>query len=151
MNKLLGTAAVLGFALSLPVSGALAQDPAVGGAPVAPMQQPLQAQPADPMAGGGDFDAAVTAMGNASTEATELQGLAEIGTVNVVKVGTEADHGAAWTDAMTQHKADIDALHTAINGNASLKAKLDEQSVSLDQILGIDVGTDGAVTVYVQG
>jgi hypothetical protein len=145
MKKLLGTAAVFGLALSLPLSGALAQDdPAIG--------QPQQLQPMNPMGGANaDFDAAVLAMGNATAETTELQGLAEIGTVNVVKVGTEAEHGQAWTDAMSQHQADIDALHTAIEGNASLKAKLDEQAILLDDVLGLDVGADGAITVYVQG
>lgn len=101
--------------------------------------------------GNSDFGQAIAAMNNAKGSLSDLEGL-DASTVNVVKVDTKAQGNdeQAWTNAMTRNQADIDALRTGIAGNSTIKAQLDAQNITTDQILGMRVGADGAVTVYVQ-
>jgi hypothetical protein len=56
----------------------------------------------------------------------------------------------ALDKAISENQADVTSLQTAIDGNAALKAKLDEESVNSADVVAANVEADGSVTVYVK-
>lgn len=100
---------------------------------------------------GGSFDGALSAIARGGDAAASINSMTEISTVNVVHVdeleGADMD---AFATAETDNSASIDELRASVEGNAAVKAALDAQSVSSDQIVAADVNADGSLTVYVR-
>lgn len=97
------------------------------------------------------FGAAISAMNNAKTSTSDISGITDASNVSVVKVDFKGSNQAAFDNAMSRNENDITSLRTAIEGNAQLWQKLQDENVSLDNIVGIDTKADGTVIVYVSG
>jgi hypothetical protein len=123
--------------------------------------------PADPLAGapgaalpapGADAAAEVTpdvviaAANGIDTEITELGALAAGATIHVVPLDdlVAGAAGADVTAALTASEAKRDALRAALQGNAQISAELQAQSVSLDNVVAVDVGANGEVLIFTQ-
>ncbi len=158
MRKLLVTATAASFALALPLGVAVAQDAAPAPKPedsinerVVPENNEVtfeEVENAD-----SNFRVALEAMGNLKTSTEALGGisLSKVSVVPVEEVVDPADADGKTLSAMSEeHKADIDAMRTAIGANAGLKQLLDAHDVKLENVLAIDVNEDGVVTLYVQ-
>ncbi len=69
---------------------------------------------------------------------------------NVVKISTLKDADATkLKSAITPHQQDIASLTSRISGNAAAKAALDAQGLSPDNVVWIESGANGAMTLYV--
>ena len=95
-----------------------------------------------------DFDSAVGMIGAAGS-ADAVAGATEIGEVRVVSLSTlpKAEE-SRMIEAMSKGEAEINALHTAIDGNAALKSQLESQSVMTTDVVAADVAANGEVVVY---
>ncbi len=98
------------------------------------------------------FGTVMSSIKAGKSNAASIQSLTDVNTVNVVRVGDLANGNnmQALDKAVVDAKADIDGLHTAIDANAALKAKLDAQSVTTSSIVATTVESDGSLTVYVK-
>jgi hypothetical protein len=137
--KALAVAAVLGLAPAL----AYAQDATT--LPATPEAPAIDAQ----VGAAADFDMFLQGFGAADyTSATSSIDTAT--TFNVVKISTLANADATrLQDAIGPHQADIASLSTRIEANAAAKAALDAQGVAAANVVWVETGADGAVTLYV--
>ena len=102
-----------------------------------------------------NFSQVMTSIQASKTGATQIQGLTDVKSVNVVKVADLPDisQGQNKTDfdnAVTKNDADITSLRTAITSNAKVNSALQQQNVDVNSVVAADVGTDGTLTVYVR-
>lgn len=145
---IIAAAAALGLALA---GGAYAQNDGAGAGGNAGGNAGMGAG-ALPSPGGDintNFGRVISALNNSKSMASEVGGLTTVGTVEVVALTSlDGNNQSALDNAMSRGQTDIDALHTAINGNVNLKAKLDAQGVVLDDIVAIDVAENGNVIIY---
>ncbi|HQZ13452.1 MAG TPA: hypothetical protein PK286_11275 [Devosia sp.] len=99
-------------------------------------------------AAAGSYEALLATL-NAGAK-VDLAAVTDATTVNVVKISTLTGVDAAAIDAAkTAQAASLTTLHTDIDANAALKAKLEADGVTTDKVLAVETGADGAVTVYV--
>jgi hypothetical protein len=102
-----------------------------------------------------NFGQVMTSIQASKTGATQIQGLTDVKSVNVVKVSELPDisQGQNKTDfdaAVTKNDADITSLRTAITSNTAVNSALQKQNVDVNSVVAADVGTDGTLTVYVR-
>ena len=99
----------------------------------------------------GSFDGALAAVARSSENATSIGSMTEVSSVNVIKLGDMANANMeAFGSAETENQAGIDELRASLDANAAVKAALDAQSVTSDQVVAADVNADGSLTVYVR-
>jgi hypothetical protein len=98
---------------------------------------------------GANIDGALSAMARGSESAATIGTMTEVSSVNVVKLDAAANADAV-AKAETDNKAGIDELRASLAANAAVKAALDAQSVSSDDVVAADVNADGSLTVYVR-
>ena len=99
---------------------------------------------------GASWDNLISAMGDSGASAS-IGAMSDVGAVNVVRV---SDLGNADADALakakTDNQASIDGLKTSIEGNAQVKAALEQQGVDPSSVVAANVAADGSLTVYVE-
>ena len=80
----------------------------------------------------------------------DLSSVTEASTVNFVKVSTLTKADPAAIDAALKTKADaMTSLHAGIEANAALKAKLEAAGYSSGDVLAVETGANGALTIYI--
>lgn len=147
MKRTLATALLITSALSLP---ALAEDAAK------PMNQGAQTQTDSGTTAStkadANFGSVISAIQAGKSNASSIEALTSVSTVEVVRVGelAKGENMQAFDNAVSKNQADITSLQTAIGANAALKAKLDEQSIAASDIVAAAVAADGSITVYVK-
>lgn len=138
-------------ALALGVGPALAQaplDPLGGlGAPGAAIPAPGADAAAEVTP-----DVVIAAANGIDAEITELGALSAGATVRVVPLDSlvSGAAGADVTAALTASEAKRDALRAALQGNAQIMTELQAQSVSLDNVVAVNVGANGEVLIFTQ-
>lgn len=99
---------------------------------------------------GGSWDNLLSSMGDTGASAS-IGAMSDVGSVNVVRISdlgnTDAD---ALAKAKTDNQASIDQLKTSIEGNAKVKAALEQQGVDPSSVVAANVAADGSLTVYVE-
>lgn len=96
----------------------------------------------------GDFNTLISTI-NAGAK-VDLAGVTDASTVNFVKVSALPNVDPAAIDAALTAKPDaVTTLHADIEVNAALKAKLEAAGYTTDDVLAIQTGADGALTVYI--
>jgi hypothetical protein len=96
----------------------------------------------------GNYGSLISSM-NAGAK-VDLSSVTDASTVNFVKVSTLTDADPAAIDAALKTKADaMTTLHADIEANAALKAKLEAAGYSTGDVLAVEAGADGALTVYI--
>jgi hypothetical protein len=98
-----------------------------------------------------DISGAVTAMQGSKDALTSLQGLKDIKSVKIVKLDNNLTSDTSLVQAMSKNQADLNQVNTAIEANPTLKAALDAQKITADQIVAVDVAASGDVTIYAKG
>ena len=88
---------------------------------------------------------------NAGKGMTDLSGISADANITVVKLSTLKVEGEAnaLDNAIKKNADAMSSLHASVSGNAALKAKLDADSIAVDDVVAVTTGADGAVTVYV--
>ena len=141
MKKLLITAAAL--ALAFPIAAnADSVTGTVGAAGEAAAGSTSAAANASMNASG-----ALSALGD-SQGAIDAVGKVDASTNIQVVAVTDADIPA---DAVSQHDSDIKKLQAAIDAQADLKAKLQAQSVDVNNVVAADTAADGTLVLYTKG
>jgi hypothetical protein len=96
-----------------------------------------------------DFNAFLQGLGTADYTSAQ-SGIDTATTFNVVKLSSMANADATkLKDATTPHEADIASIGAKLDANASAKAALDAAGVTSANVVWIETGADGAVTLYV--
>lgn len=99
---------------------------------------------------GASWDNLMSALGDTGASAS-IGAMSDVGTVHVIRISelgnTDAD---ALAKAKSDNQASIDQLKTSIEGNAKVKAALEQQGVDPSTIVAANVAADGALTVYVE-
>jgi hypothetical protein len=97
---------------------------------------------------GTDFASLETSL-NAGTM-INLSTVTEASTVNFVTVSSLQGYDPAALDTSLSSKTEAMAsLRTNVEANAALKAKLEAAGYSSDDVLAIQSGADGALTIYI--
>ena len=94
------------------------------------------------------LSSATTAITGMKMEMDELKKLTNVQTVKIVTIDSALSADSQMTAAMTASQADLVALRAALEANAKVKAQLDTDKVTIDKVVGVDVATDGTVTIY---
>lgn len=99
-----------------------------------------------------NFGTVMSSIRAGKTNIDAISALTTVNTVNVVRVSdlAKGENMQALDKAISENQADVTSLQTAIEGNAALKAKLDEESVNSADVVAANVEADGSVTVYVK-
>jgi hypothetical protein len=108
---------------------------------------PALAQTAQP-----SLSEVITSIQTSKQDATAIQSLSTVKTVNVVKVGELPDDGnkAKLDEAVTTNDADIKGLQTALTSNSAVNTALTQANVQVASVVAADIMPDGAITVYVR-
>jgi hypothetical protein len=170
MKGFAGTFLIGAAALALMTGSAVAQYqvPGAGGAGQAQGQGQMQApgaaggaglgagaagagQAAAPGQAGDNFGQLMASL-NALPTAADLGAIAGTPTINVVNVSDllRGNNAEALTSAMDRNETQLAELKTAISANSTLSAALTAQQVNLDDVVAIDVGAGGEITVYTE-
>ncbi len=110
---------------------------------------------------GGDSDgstgsyADLSASLSSSTNAdfTTMSNVSDINIVLISTLGAEAS-GDAWAQLRSSNSANVERLHSSIESNSALNARLTAElsaagDFTLDDVVAISTSADGALTVYV--
>lgn len=82
--------------------------------------------------------------------AVDLSAVTDASTVNFVTVSSLQGYDPAALDTALSSKSEaIASLKTSIDANAALKAKLEAAGYSSDDVLAVQSGADGALTIYI--
>ncbi len=108
---------------------------------------PALAQTAQP-----SLSEVITSIQTSKQDATAIQSLSTVKTVNVVKVSELPDDGnkAKLDEAVTTNDADIKGLQTALTSNSAVNTALTQANVQVASVVAADIMPDGAITVYVR-
>jgi hypothetical protein len=141
------------IAKALAVAAALSLVPALALAQSDPAAQ-LPATPQAPAMGAdvgaaADFDMFLQGFG-AADYTSAANSIDTATTFNIVKISSLANADATrLQEAIGPHQADIASLSTKIEANTTAKAALDAQGLSAANVVWVETGADGAVTLYV--
>jgi hypothetical protein len=108
------------------------------------------AVPASFAASNANFGQVISSIQASKMGATQIQGITEVKSVNVVKVNdlAKGQNMTALDNAVTKNEADIASLRTALTANAAVNTALTNASVDVAAVVAADVGNDGVLTVY---
>ncbi len=88
----------------------------------------------------------------ASTEnARQVRKLFSIDKLDIVFVPELANDGMPLADLMDQHADGIEELRTAIEGSAMFYHAVDSRSVQLRDVIAVEIGDGGDVTIFAAG
>lgn len=80
----------------------------------------------------------------------DLSAITDASTVNFVTVSSFSDADKTSLDTAIGSKTEaLASLRGSVSANAALKAKIEAAGYSSDDVLWVETGTDGAVTVYI--
>jgi hypothetical protein len=97
-----------------------------------------------------NFGQVISSIQASKTGATQIQGITEVKSVNVVKVNdlAKGENMTALDNAVTKNEADITSLRTALTANTAVNTALTQANVDVAAVVAADVGSDGVLTVY---
>jgi hypothetical protein len=88
-----------------------------------------------------------------SSSTVDLTGITDESKVSIVLVsslqGNAATEASALDNALTANASGLTTLHSSIEANAAIKAKLGAGGYSVDDVVAVSSGVDGSVTIYV--
>lgn len=86
--------------------------------------------------------------GKSTVDLSAITADADITVVNVSTLKAEGDP-AALDNALEKNADALTTLHADINANTDLKAKLETQGVTIDDVVAVTTEADGKLTVFV--
>jgi hypothetical protein len=97
-----------------------------------------------------NFGQVISSIQASKTGATQIQGITEVKSVNVVKVNdlAKGENMTALDNAVTKNEADITSLRSAMTTNTTVNTALTNANVDVAAVVAADVGSDGVLTVY---
>ena len=103
-----------------------------------------------------NFGQVISSIQSSKSAPAQIQGMANVKSVNVVKVGdiAKGQNMTALDQAVTKNEADIVALRSALTTNTAvntaLMPALTDAGVGVDAIVAANVESGGVLTVYVR-
>ena len=97
-----------------------------------------------------NFGQVISSIQASKTGATQIEGITEVKSVNVVKVNdlAKGENMTALDNAVTKNEADITSLRSAMTTNTTVNTALTNANVDVAAVVAADVGSDGVLTVY---
>lgn len=132
---------IIAVAALLSVSPAFAQ--------TAPSLSPTVGESSLPTESNSDFGAFMQGFGGADFTAS-YDSIDAATSVNIIKLSGMANANAkSFQDGYVTREADVAALRTRLENNQAVKTALAGNGVTLDQVVAIDAGEVGSVTLYI--
>jgi hypothetical protein len=103
-----------------------------------------------------NFGQVISSIQSSKSAPAQIQGMANVKSVNIVKVGdiAKGENMTALDQAVTKNEADIVALRSALTTNTvvntALMPALANAGVGVDAIVAANVESGGVLTVYVR-
>jgi mannose/fructose/N-acetylgalactosamine-specific phosphotransferase system component IIB len=103
-----------------------------------------------------NFGQVISSIQSSKSAPAQIEGMANVKSVNVVKVGdiAKGENMTALDQAVTKNEADIVALRSALTTNTAvntaLMPALTNAGVGVDAIVAANVESGGVLTVYVR-
>jgi mannose/fructose/N-acetylgalactosamine-specific phosphotransferase system component IIB len=103
-----------------------------------------------------NFGQVISSIQSSKSAPAQIEGMANVKSVNVVKVGdiAKGENMTALDQAVTKNEADIVALRSALTTNTAvntaLMPALTNAGVGVGAIVAANVESDGVLTVYVR-
>jgi hypothetical protein len=97
-----------------------------------------------------NFGQVISSIQASKTGASQIEGITEVKSVNVVKVNdlAKGENMTALDNAVTKNEADITSLRSAMTTNTTVNTALTNANVDVAAVVAADVGSDGVLTVY---
>lgn len=94
----------------------------------------------------------VSAINAGDAGASDIQAAADASSVTIVRIDdlAQGESATALDNAIAMNQDAVDELHSAIEANAAVSAKLQEEQLAADDVVAADAGADGSLTVYVR-
>ncbi len=127
---------------------ALAQQSGTKDETIAPFGSHMTVQKQDKGIG---LDGVLTAIRKSKTTAQDVKILSKLDKARIVHLGKALDDASQKKveSAVTAHRADVNALQLALEGNALTYAALNAQSISTSDIVGAEVSGDRQKTITI--
>lgn len=93
------------------------------------------------------YDSLTTALSDSAS--VDLTKVTEQSQVMVVLLSSLSGEAAAFDEAFKANAEANTTLHGNISGNAAIKAKLEAEGHTADDVVAVKANADGSVTVYV--
>ena len=99
-----------------------------------------------------NFGQVMSSIQASKTDATDIQAMTTLKSVNVVKVNdlAKGKNMKALDEAVKKNDADISSLRSAMTANAAVKTALVKANVDVSTVVAANVASDGILTVYVR-
>lgn len=110
---------------------------------------PGSSDPALPTENSGDFGQFVEGIGQATFTAAfdQLDTATSISIVNVTEMPSA--RGKSFQDGFASRESDVAALRGRLQNNPNVRAALEGNGVTLDNVVAIDASGDSTITLYV--
>ena len=168
MKRNLTLAAAILFGTSALTAPALANDPAAGASGQTDSSMQLDRSGGSTSSSGGayggdgvgatgslgaqdSYGQVISSLRDGSTNASRLEGMSEISSVNVVRIDDLTGQGdpMALENAINENSSQVSQLQEAIEANSELKSQLDDENVDVSDVFATDI-SDDHITVYVR-
>ena len=99
-----------------------------------------------------NFGQVISSIQASKTDASQIQAVTTVSSVNVVKVNdlAKGENMNALDQAVTKNEGDIATLRTAMTSNTAVNAALATASVDVATVVAANISTDGVLTVFVR-
>lgn len=97
----------------------------------------------------------ISSLRTSADATTDIAAVSDTTTVKIILLselrGNAAENAAALDTALADQEAELDALRSAIDANATLKAKLEAEGHAAEDVVAVSTDADGEVTLIVEG
>ena len=97
------------------------------------------------------YGSVISSIKNSAT--VDLSSVTDDSDISIVLVsslqGNAATEASALDNALAESVSSLTTLHSSIEANAAIKAKLEAGGYNVDDVVAVSSGVDGSVTIYV--
>jgi uncharacterized NAD-dependent epimerase/dehydratase family protein len=101
--------------------------------------------------GATNFGAVISAIQTNRDVAGDIEAIADVSVVQIIRVSDIADEEStpALDNALAQNADGVETLRAAVEANAALSARLNEERIAIDDVVAA-AETDGGLVLYVR-
>jgi hypothetical protein len=93
------------------------------------------------------YDSVIASIQGSS--AVDLSAVTDEASVTIVLLSSLEGEASALDQALTEHEADLATLHSSIEANAAITAKLEAEGHDVEDVVAVQSQADGSVVVFV--
>lgn len=99
-----------------------------------------------------NFGSVISAIQTSGTASADIEAVTDASQVEVVRVSdlAEGESMNAVDEALANNQSSVDELRTAVEANAAISQRLEEDQVQTGDVVAAETAADGSVTLYVR-